>query len=187
MKKFILLVVLSAFSAPSFAGIFVDPGIGYSLGSTDELGQTGFYRGLDLNLKAGYKYLGFFGGFDGSYTNGTREAISNFTQEDTYELKNYGLFAGYQTPFMLRAWAGFMLSSSFEDSFGNAYKGNGFKLGIGLKFLPFVSANLEYRVMNFDERRFSNTQALPLNGNQQLDSQAIVFSISLPWDIPLKL
>ncbi|MBP9674868.1 MAG: hypothetical protein KBD63_07195 [Bacteriovoracaceae bacterium] len=190
MKKIILCLLLTS-SLSHAVGILLDPSLGYLLGNTNELNADRSYNGINLGIKAAATFeftpkFFVFGGLDGTYGSTNREAGGGFS-EASYDEKNFGLVVGLMTPFMLRGWATYIFSSDFEDAVGNSYKGNGFRLGVGFTGLPIVSLNLEYQRLNYDEKQFGATKTRSaLSGSNQLDTSAVVFSVSIPWHIKMK-
>lgn len=192
MKKILcLFLILSASSAQ--AGFLIEPYLGYSIGSGENSAsvKTEYDQNSPfLGARLGYQTLGLMFGID--YTMGsesdfeTKSGTTTFKQDA--DQSTFGLFVGYNLPVMLRAWAAYYMSTSIEiqsgASIGDEYNGSGYGLGVGFTGLPFVSLNLEYRMMTFDEFK-DNSSGLKstLSGNSEIDYNQVMLSVSLPLDI----
>ena len=126
------------------------------------------------------------------YTKGTEAELEIQTTTTTVkqdaDQSTLGLFVGYNLPVMLRAWAAYYLSTSIElqsgAAVGDEYNGKGYGLGLGFTGLPFVSLNLEYRMMTFDELKDKSAGSTStLSGTNEIDYNQLMLSVSLPLDI----
>ena len=98
-----------------------------------------------------------------------------------FDGNHLGIFAGVELPVLLRAWATYFLSSKLTDNDDDEYDGSGFGLGVGFTGLPFVSLNLEYRSMTYDE--FTDVSAGTTSTDRDYDVSEILFTVSLPLDL----
>jgi hypothetical protein len=209
-KKLIASVFLATLSMSSFAGLLIDPYIGYKFGSTEQtlkslgVNNNGSYEnstsGYALGSRLGFSFLGLMGGLDfnvGSMSDKADTFPSGNPQsgKDDYSTKQFGLFVGYNLPVMLRFWGTYYFSSSQEVTKTNAttgsdkgdkYSGSGYGLGVGFTGLPFVSVNLEYKKTTFD--KFVDGPSgirtdYPSTFSSELEASEIFLSVSLPIDI----
>ena len=76
------------------------------------------------------------------------------TSGDAGSETKLGVFAGYDFPLFVRAWASYFLDISREDADGNESNTDSIDgvvgLGVGFTFLPLVSLNVEYRTFQYN-------------------------------------
>ncbi len=165
------------------ASLLLEPHLGYNISGTGDQGSTEYdYNGAQYGLRVGYQNLGVMVGFD--YTKSSAELETKTaaaTTKDDVSRNEFGIFAGYNAPILLRAWAAYYFSNTMEfDRTGTEYKGNTKELGVGFTGLPFLSLNLMYRIVNFDEFK---TGAVEGNLNPDIDTKEIVLGVSLPFTL----
>jgi len=174
MKK--LLVALSILlSTNAFAGVLLEPYIGYNIGGTDQSGQVDSdLKGEGYGLRLGWKLPFVFVALDYSMSNITSEK-SGQADEDG-DLKNFGVVVGASLP-MVRVWAGYNFSAVEDLDTTGKYTGNGMKAGIGFKIpvLP-ISINAEYIISKYDEL---SDVAL----TNDVDSKMLFLSLSAPLSL----
>jgi len=169
MKK-IKVLAIAMFTVFSFsqanAGILFEPVLGYNL--SGEAGATDIDSGMAFGARVGWQNLGLMFGLDYQSVSGE---LDDSTSTD-YDSTEIGLFVGYDFPVMIRVWAAYMLSGSFEPGAGSKYEGiSGTKIGVGFTFLPLVSVNIEMKAFSYDE----------WNGaSADLDYEVTMLSVSLP-------
>jgi hypothetical protein len=178
MKKLLIALSMLVFAPAANAGIMIEPFVGYESGETEQAGGTPEdYTGTTMGARLGYGMLGFsFGLHYGIGTGETDPATPPATDIDLTEM---GLFASYEFPVLIRAYAVYLLSSKADADDGTGkteLEGGGMKLGVGFTGLPFVVINLEMTNRTFDE---ANGTALGAN-EIDLNSYALVVSIPLP-------
>jgi hypothetical protein len=189
MKK-CLLVLMTFFALNSYAGLLLEPVVGISLLGNVTTG-SGEY---DMNTvpvtwgaRIGYSFLGIMGGIDYQVTNGVEFDVPSSTSADTndvqknaeYDVKETGVFIGYDFPILVRGWMGYILSSKMESSTVASYEdGGGYKYGIGLTALPFISVNFESKVLNYDTA-IRNGVSTGVN----VKNKFYTLSVSLPLDL----
>ncbi|MCC7403532.1 MAG: hypothetical protein IT288_03960 [Bdellovibrionales bacterium] len=151
-----LLVALTltlAFSAtPSRADFLIEPFAGYETGEIKDNSSSSAaedLKGMTYGLRLGLKMVGF--GIGAEYTGGKLE--TDDTPSSEISLSNMGVFLSYDFPIMMRVYYSYLLSTDGEISSTPAStgKGTGYRLGVGLTSIPFVTINLEYLVRNWDE------------------------------------
>lgn len=192
------MVMMAAMSTGANAALLIEPHIGYNVSGSgdtaiDDANMEVDYSGLQYGLRAGWQYLGFMVGLD--YTTSNPEIESTFTVpavpgfsqtvKNDFKKKEIGVFAGYNLPILLRAWAGYYFdveakSENESDLIESGAKmsGSGMELGVGFTGLPFVSLNLVYRNTSFDEFKDSEgTDKIKLNASE------IVLGASIPFTL----
>ncbi len=181
------LIALFAFiSLSANAGFLVEPYLGYKIGTGDQGGSTPVdytYSGATFGGRLGYQFLGLMGGLDYSLSSFDidREVPGTKTSVDTSQ-STFGAFVGYDFPILLRAWAAYYFSSKLEENDNDEYSGGGYGLGVGFTGLPFVSLNIEYRSLAYDE--FYNSSASSTSSlGADVEINEILFSVSLPLDL----
>lgn len=194
------------------AGIHVEPYLGYGKTKLEQTlrgtsykvagdnKETGSF--VEFGGRLGYRALGLSVGLDYNFTPSAfsldRETPTpEVSSAYDYTSTNFGLFVGYELPLFARFWGSYYLSSSLEidkdadtldgsDNTGDDYKGKGFNLGVGITTLPFVSINLEYRSITYDERKnvsSGNTVNYPAGNDSAVDHSTILLSLSVPLDL----
>ncbi len=207
MRKLILFVI-SLFSLNSYAdGILLEPNVGFQFGS-HEFSQTGPFgaeardgtsSGFTLGARVGYKYTMFFGGLDLQYSAPSMVAdtatingvdASNSGQNIALDWSNsffqLGLSAGAEMPMGIRGWIGyyFLGNLTTDDLYSSEYSGGAFRLGVGYKIIPLVSANFEYVHSSLtadSQEGLSQTFV----DTAELTQNAFILSISCPYEFEL--
>jgi len=195
------MVMMAAMSTGANAALLIEPHIGYNVSGSGDTALTADdgtpatmevdYSGLQYGLRAGVQYLGFMAGLDYTASNPEIETTFTFpglgsaTVKNDFNKREIGVFAGYNLPILLRAWAGYYFDVTAEaDSSNSTFKsgdeisGTGMELGIGFTGLPFVSLNLVYRNSSFDEIKDADgTTKIDLNASE------IVLGASIPFTL----
>jgi hypothetical protein len=195
--KSILLVLTFLITSNLFAGVLIEPYLGYRTGSTEQtIDGTKYEKDLSghvIGARLGYGFMGLSFGLQ--YEIGaveyeqTKPTSAPGTDYDTTAL---GAFIGFGVP-LFRVWGTYFFSADSEvsknnpaeeDVKGDEANGKGFALGAGFTGLPFLALNLEYRMITIDEVSSSGTTyALPIQGNSEVDVKEIIFSVSVPLDL----
>jgi opacity protein-like surface antigen len=198
-KSLGLLTVL-LLSTNSNAGILIEPFLGYGFGS-GEHAQSGITtreteeNGMQYGARLGYQFLGIMGGLEyrktsGSYKfTGPSSLTSLAAQPDAdYSGTEVGAFIGYNLPILMRAYIGYTFSSKWEldgaswrGNTGDELSGSTTTFGVGFTGLPFVSLNLEYRMLSFD--KFTDVSNSNLETVVDESVNEIVLGVSVPFDI----
>lgn len=174
-----LVFVFSFFVFVSFnqnthaGGFLVEPVLGYSVGGHEVSNNDTSYNGVSLGARLGYQFLGLQGGFDYLQSNLSMKDVDSLTAREM------GLFVGYEFPILLRAYAGYIFSSTAkkEASIDQEYtKGSGTKFGVGFTGLPFIDINFEYRMGDFTELKTNGSTS-----STDVTNKAFMISLSLPF------
>lgn len=157
------------------AALLLEPHLGFNLGSTGD-GES--YNGAQYGMRLGYQQLGFMAGLDFTRSAFDQEMTYNgVTADQKMERNEWGVFAGYNFPILVRAWAAYYFANTTKNtSASTEYTGSTTELGVGFTALPFLSVNLMYRMINLDEFKASNGA----KSAQDTSTQEYVIGVSLP-------
>ena len=206
---FLLVCALPVQSAR--ASYLIEPHLGYNLSGSGSFmnGTTTYdlkYNGVQYGLRAGYQYLGFFGGLAYTRTSYTWKtstsavgATTNYW-EDMFNRNEFGVFGGYKFPVLFRLWGAYYFTNTAEDvdttnyttslngvaanayQIGSKYKGYTTELGAGYTGLPFVSINFAYRYVVHNEVSVPGGTTGTL-GNGQISNNEFVLGLSVPFTL----
>lgn len=181
MKKLFLLLTLIATSVQ--AGILVEPYLGFGFTSGDYDTADVSTTGTTMGARLGYQFLGIMGGLDYSLSPESSWDFEEDGDTTTYKLKKsqFGVFAGYNLPILLRAWVGYNFSAKADGTYKSkdlSYEGSTTTLGVGFTGLPFVSLNLEYKMSSFDDNKYDGDKL-----DEKLEVNEVLLSVSLPLDL----
>ena len=201
IKKFnILLFSLFFISTYSYAGAWIEPLIGYKASYGEVTfsnygSASGDYKfthtGPQYGLKLGYEFpIAFVAGIDYRMSSGARkQRLGPTTIFNTVDVDQTSLagFITFTTLPLLNFWAHYFFNVETEETSGNSIgskaSGNGIGFGAGFTGLPFVSLNVEYNMLTFNETVLNGvTLSLPTNIQSEIDVYELVFSVSLPID-----
>lgn len=177
------------------ANLWLEPSLGYSIGSVDTKNTVAGkkielkYAAPTYGIKAAYKLLGFMAGIDYNRSSFELKLDSGSSSSNLgdYDGSNLGIFAGFEFPILFKVWASLYLDSEWEHSNTSKIEGDGYALGVGFSPipvpLPFASLyfNFEYRKLSFDEQTSTTGTTSKLNPNW--DVKEYILSISIPFDI----
>jgi hypothetical protein len=192
-KKSLLLLV-ACFSLSANAGFLVEPYLGYKMGSGDRSTNPTTdidYSSPTFGARLGYQFLGLMAGVDYSLASFdlTQEQSGSSDTVNSMKQSTFGLFVGYDFPILLRAWGAMYFDSNLEDddsrnsNLGDEFGGDGYGLGVGFTGLPFVSINLEYRSLSYDDFTDASNSANDGTLANPYDVSEIILSVSLPLDL----
>lgn len=174
MKK--LLIILSlTMSTNAFAGILLEPYVGYAIGTIEQSGSADSdFKGMGYGARVGWTLPLIFVALDYSKASGTTESPG--TPDVDTDASNLGVVVGASLP-IIRLWAGYNFQAKVQDEGSPEATGNGMKVGLGFKLpvLP-ISFNAEYIMTTFDE--YDNQPLTP-----EVDSKTIFVSVSAPFDL----
>lgn len=180
--KSLLKIVLACTLTFSFihsasAALLLEPYLGFRISgdldnnTTDDVS----YNGAVYGGRVGYQLLGIMGGIDYSMSSYDLDFKSGSTTTTRgSSSSNLGLFVGYNAPILVRAWATYFLSNKLDFDGPSKLDGSGYALGAGFTGLPFVSLNVEYRAISYDDSESGKV-------SPSQDAKEILFSVSLPF------
>jgi hypothetical protein len=197
MKK-LLLAVSMLFATSSFAGVLIEPQLGFKFAGSADTRAHGNnvaykYSGVDIGGRLGYQMLGVMGGLNYNMSSFSKDAagasISPTSATVDVDQTSIGVFVGYNLPILLRAWVAYNFSAeekatkavSNYSANGDKWSGTSTEIGVGFTGLPFLSLNLAYRMINYDE--FYNASNSTTTTSNSYKPTEIALSVSLPFDI----
>lgn len=164
MKKILIAMMIMVAGFQAQAGIYVEPYLGYNLAGDFNDVDT---NGVNLGGRLGYS-LPMLVSFGLDYNFGTYDADGT-----DVDVSNLGAFVAVDFPILVRAYASYYLNAKAEVG-SNEFEGSGVALGVGFTGLPFLSVNVEYRTINYDD----------FNGSSvDVDGSEILLGVSLPLDL----
>lgn len=150
MKKLFIVFALVFISSTSFAGILLEPYLGYNIGSTSQTGSSDSKdNGLGYGARLGWTLPLVFFAVD--YSAASIKDKPDVGTSSDVKYSAIGAVVGASLP-VLRLWAGYNFKSTFDVDGGGKLEGNGMKAGLGFKMpvLP-ISFNLEYILNQYDK------------------------------------
>ena len=190
-RALLLVSGLIAFSSVGHAGLLIEPHIGYNItGSTSSKSLTvsnatgtysDSYHGPQYGARLGYQYLGLMGGFSYNHASYTLKKVNNATATSVDSKRNdMGVFVGFNAPILFRAWLGYSFSvKETKTTSGDYDKGSATELGLGFTGLPFLSINLEYKMIDY--KTFHNDSAgTDSTYSPNRKTNEVVLSVSAP-------
>jgi hypothetical protein len=178
MPNRLLITALFIFLAsPSFAGLLIEPYVGYASlkGSGTATLVSGGEGDLEESTSDGLTYGGRLGYGVGPIGAGIE--VLNASGDDV-DMSNLGAFvtAGAVS---FRAWATYLFSAKYDVTGGQykgtEFEGSGMKVGVGYRFLPFLSLNAEYLMLNYDEVTGESFSAI------DYEQKGFLISLSFPF------
>ena len=137
----------ASFLLEPYAGINFNGG--WSASGSDSVNQ---FTGTMFGARAGIQKLGFMLGVDGRKGSWSVDNVAN----SELDYQHVALFLGYDFPLLLRFYAEFVIGGTVSDQDNNEFmKPSGFVVGAGYKFFPYLSANLEYATVKYQEMEAS--------------------------------
>jgi hypothetical protein len=177
MNSRALLVVVSLFTAislssPAFAGIHLEPYLGYVKGditdsSGDKVDTTGMLYGARLGYSVSMLAVG------AEYQAGSMS--TDTTPEGTAKPSDLGIFVALDAPVLVRVFATYFVQAKTKTG-DTTLEGTGMKVGVGFTPIPLLSINLEYMTSEWDE---ANGIAL----SSAMKGKFMGLSVSVPLDL----
>ena len=206
MKK-VISILFSVISLSSFGSFLFEPYLGYTKGAigytkSNSPGFNGDYgfelNGISYGGKLGIRYSQFVGGID--YSAGKREMKFDFApgsgievpiDSSEYNSRELGVFLGFHHQ-EYRIWGTYYFDYSLEASnggvgnVGDEYSGKGFGVGLGGKVIPFISVNVELKILKIEERNDAGTGEVityPTANISDYYVNEILVTVSFPFEI----
>lgn len=172
--RVLLATMVMCLSIQSFAGLLVDPyiGFGQSKVTSDTATDGDSDSFTSFGSRLGYSFILLSAGVD-------YQIIKSESDGDDVDVTNMSIFVGVDLPILLRAWAEYQISSDFDVDGSNVdyeFK-DGYSVGVGFTGLPLVSLNVEVGVTNYE---FDTNTAL---GTLDFATATTMFSVSFPLDL----
>lgn len=185
MKK--LLALMAFLPMIAQAGVYLEPYVGYGIGSGESTGYGVPYKfdstGTGYGMRAGGSLLGLIGGYEYSAMSLDVDFKDSSVDDVTVDMTLHGLFAGYQFPSVIpvlgKVWGTYYFAGEDKNDGTKTKLDNGYALGLGLAPipvpLPFLSLhfNIEYR--HYENKKDSD------GDNSKFDTYLL--SVSLPINI----
>lgn len=172
MKKYFFYTLLAlGLLSTAQAALLVDPYIGINLNGSTKFGTAeNDYKNSPVSMGArlGFAKLGFSVGLDYQMTSSIE--VENYINK--FDATELAIFGGFDFPILLRAYAGYIFSADFESSATKYDEGSGYKVGVGFTGLPFISINVEYKVVSYDKLNGATTTTA--------DNNSVLLGVSLP-------
>lgn len=192
MKKLtqlaLLLALVLGFVSKSEAALLIEPVVGYNVTSSFEAPSNAILTskisskgsGTSFGGRLGYQNLGIQLGVD--YLHSSLKTDDDNLDENI-TMNEWGAFAGFEFPILLRVYAGYIFSATGESETSTGTKvelteGSGMKVGVGFTGLPFIDINVEYRKGTFGELTLGSTDT-----GAETEYSAIMLGLSLPFTL----
>lgn len=179
MIRFLSLILFITLLSPvsSFAGIHVEPYLGYGSGKAEVGSSDSTFTGTVIGAKLGYGMLGLSAGLDIAKSTMTADGSGS---SKNFNMTDMGIFVSYEFPILLKASATYFFDSKSEldGSPKINFKGNGTKLGVGYTLLPLVALNLDYTSYNITDVEYNGVTA-----SASAKASMWMFSVSVPLDL----
>jgi hypothetical protein len=154
------------------ADLLIEPIVGIHMGGKDgQAPNRDKFTGNGYGARIGVQKLGLMAGID--YQSHGITIKDNPTEDAS--MTETSLFVGYDAPILFRVWAAYLLSGEvkYKGGTGKDTDGSGFKVGVGLKLIPLLSLNLEYR--KYEYAKNNGNKIDPVSENNSM-----FLSVSLP-------
>ncbi len=181
-----LLMGVLLMTQTASASLLVEPHIAYNLSASGDGTPTVLkydysYNGVQYGARLGYQQLGFMTGLD--YTRSSfdlKEETGGVSIKNSVDRNEWGIFVGYDFPILVRAWGTYYFSNKTEKPNGDIFSGNTKELGVGFTGLPFLSINVMYRMVTFEEYKSGSTTT---NYKKDININEFVLGVSLPLNL----
>lgn len=187
----------SAWAQESNSGLFIEPAVTMERGAlsidypTPFSNSTGRADGFGLGARLGFHVQRVvFAGVDARYSM-PQYTDSSVSYDARAVSTNWAAVLGVQTPVLgLRVWGSVILGGEFNPEAGSNFDVNfrnatGYRAGAGVR-LAFVSLNLEYQQLNYDEALLERIGPFSANssfGTVKAQNKSWVASVSFPIEM----
>ena len=193
MKAIVAFSVL-LFSYTSFAGILLEPFVGYDSGTTTATTTAAYggttqkskLTGTSYGARLGYRFTGGFL-IAGEYTasSGKVKDDAGVNADVDYTHSATGLYLGFDQG-LFRAWLGYGFTDkliSKSNSGDDTTLGTNMKIGIGVMPIRHLSVNLEYFVPTYKKYTAAGQSEVDVSTiYSKYDSSVLTLSLSTPFD-----
>ena len=205
IRKFLVLSAFLSLSFSTYAGLWVEPLVGYKIASVD---FNIYNAGASLNGDYEYKFVGHQFGLKLGYAapigivigaDGRMGSFESEQESGVFALQNgkvdnddtsLGAFIAITAVPFLNFWGTYKFSYESEETtganVGDISAGDGYGFGVGFTGIPFLSLNIEMNKITIDETRDVSAGTVtkyPSSNTSQQDKTEYVFSISAPFDL----
>lgn len=209
MKRLSPFLFLMFFSSNAWADLYIEPYLGYHQTSSSFnpgglIGNlSGKTSGLGYGVRLGGTYYQFQFGLDyvmapGSWSSDSNNAVG---RSGSVRADHMGLFAGWRSITNFRIFLSYYFFSQVDYEFdggsfffidqgtgptnransrSSSFLGSGYRLGVGYIFATYVSANLEYFMLDYEN--FGSVD-LTQSGAPAYDANMIMLSVSFPFTL----
>jgi hypothetical protein len=185
MNRFLIAAALLLLSSQVWAGIYIEPYVGYEAGTqkgTIVAGGTTTVDEKDIGTnfggKLGWSLMGF--GFGADYMTSSltgKDQNTNPQPDLKWTPKDIGVFAQFSLLKLFKVSATYFLSSkSHESTNGVDAKGKGFKVGVGFMTFPFISLNIDMINIKYDDATMTGSTVT----STDVTRKTILVSLSVP-------
>ncbi len=197
--KIVLLMATFALILPlkSKADLLLEPYLSQEIGVQDAKFASSYLSGVDwvgktsgtgIGVRIGYTFPLVWTALDINMMSAGNAAYDTSGYfDDTIKRNNYFLDVGVDLPFLIRGWFGYGFKDTYEtkNSGGGSgtFEGTATKFGIGFKFIPFVSLNLEYVMHKYDK---ASGSSFPLGFNgyfSKVENNALLITVGIPLSL----
>ncbi len=177
-KILIAITVLGFGASPAYAGIHIEPYVGYVSGKIDDGTTKDDVSGMGYGARLGWNTLGLM--YGGEFQSGKLKAKTTPTSTDMTPT-DMGVFVGFNFPILLRVYGTYFFSSTVSTSSGGTSSkvkdGSGMKLGVGYTGLPFLAINFEMYNSEYSKAESGGTTS---DLNPKFKANTYMLNISLP-------
>ena len=167
-KKISMALIALAISSQAMALILIEPYGGYDFSLSGENGSQKFdFSGVGYGGRLGLQLTSLM--FGVSYDMMNLDFEPDGGGKYSVDQTNLGVFFGWSPKLDgFRIWGEYFIDVKNKPETGSSDSGDGYGLGLGWKFKPWLALNAEYRTWKMDE------------GSK---GDSIFVSLSLPFDI----
>ena len=177
-SKFLSLIFVMIFSLKVSAGVFIEPVVGYAMGSLEASSKSDS-TGLMYGGRGGFSTMGLVIGAE--YLMGRLEWEASGGTKSNIDHTYISAYAGYSLPIMLSFRAGYVFSNKIAAS-QVELSGSGFSFGVGYSIAPFIKLNFDYKILESDKQKVIATGVeTTLTGSNIIKNNEMLFSLSVPW------
>jgi hypothetical protein len=176
MRKILVALTALLLSAQAHAGIYIEPYLGYEMGTYKGSGINKEIDGSGYGLRLGYSVPMLVLGLEYGMGTLSWEAKNDSTDTGKYEYKDLGAFVQVNLPILLSARLGYVFDTQMDVKGGtDKREGTGIKAGLAFRFIPFLHVNLDYITYNYDK----------LNSNTTIDTDrsTLMLGLGLPVNL----
>lgn len=173
MIKLVFATLLSFFALTqsSFAGIVIEPQVGYSTGTIDP-GISGVDKidlsGMNLGAKLYYNTPTWFLGMD--YNNNNLKVKDS---DDNLKNNEIGAIVGFNISYFFKIYGGYIFSNSAKVGELDLEHSSGYKAGLSFLALRHLAIGLEYKKIGYKD----------VSGLNDPFYTATTFFVSFPFGI----